>query len=245
MKTTTNEVNECAIILKTTPYKENDCILHVYTKTYGKLGIIAKGVRKMTSKNAFATQSLMISDLTFYLKKGLSLLVKANAVNYYKHIKENIESEIVANYVLEYFYRYTEDNQPQIEYFDTILAAMNALENGYPPLLVYLLFNVFILKINGVTIDVNGCVICGNHQVVSISVADGGFVCLEHMHQSRFFDKEVLRGFRYIHMVSLQNIDKLHLEMNVILELVEIMDNFVEEYTGVLLKTKKFIKQIV
>ncbi len=44
---------------------------------------------------------------------------------------------------------------------------------------------------------------------------------------------------------SLQNIDKLHLEMNVILELVEIMDNFVEEYTGVLLKTKKFIKQIV
>ncbi len=55
MKTTTNEVNEYAIILKTTPYKENDCILHVYTKTYGKLGIIAKGVRKMTSKNAFAT----------------------------------------------------------------------------------------------------------------------------------------------------------------------------------------------
>ena len=46
MKTTINEVVVTGIILKTTPYKENDMILHIYTRDYGKIGVIARGVKK-------------------------------------------------------------------------------------------------------------------------------------------------------------------------------------------------------
>ena len=79
MKTTINEVVVEGVILKRTPYKENDMILHVYTKEYGKIGVLARGVRKMTSKNASATQEMMVSELTINLRKGLSSLIKATA----------------------------------------------------------------------------------------------------------------------------------------------------------------------
>ena len=245
MKTTINEVVEDAIILKRTPYKDNDYILHVYTKTYGKLGIIARGARKMTSKNASSIQDLMTSELTFHLKKGLCLLMKAQPIHYYPQIKENIECEIIANYVLEYFYRYAGDNQPQEGCYETIIAALDALEKGYPPLLVYLLFDVFMLKQNGVELQVDGCAICGQPEVVSISIGDGGFVCMNHLKQRQFFDVEVLKAFRYIQKVPMVSIGQLHIEYSVLLELYDIMKAFVDEYTGIVLKTQKFVEQII
>ena len=44
MKTTTNQERIEAIVLKNTPYKENDMIIHVYSLQLGKIGIHAKGV---------------------------------------------------------------------------------------------------------------------------------------------------------------------------------------------------------
>ena len=86
MKMTTNEEVVEAIIIKTTAYKENDLILHVYTKEYGKIGILARGVKKLTSKNARACQPLMMSEMTIRLKKGLNTLIKATPMHYFRHI---------------------------------------------------------------------------------------------------------------------------------------------------------------
>ena len=245
MKTTINEVVVEGLILKTTPYKENDMILHVYTREYGKIGIIARGVRKMTSKNARATQQMMLSEFTIHLKKGLSVLMKASPLDYLRHIEENLESEIVANYILEYFYRYIEENNPIEKEFDILYDSLKKLDQGYPPLLVYLLFNVFILDHNGVSLDVDGCVICGSPKVVSISLTDGGFLCEEHLSNHTVFDKAVLKGFRHIHKIPLEHIDQLHLSNEVIRQLIPLMEQFIEEYTGVILKTSTFIQKIV
>ena len=233
------------VILKRTAYKENDMILHVYTKTFGKIGIHARGIRKMTSKNARACQEMMMSEFDIRLKKGLSSLIKATPTDYLRHIKESIDSEIVGNYILEYFYRYIEENQPSLEDYETLVASLKALDHGYHPLLVYLLFNVFILKQNGVSIDVDGCVFCGSKKVLSISLEDGGFVCAEHLSHHRVYPVEVLKGFRHIHKVTIIQIDTLHIEEKTMKELVPIMDYFIEEYTGISLHTNSFIRQIV
>lgn len=245
MKTTINEVTTEGIILKQTPYKENDMILHVYTHDYGKIGILARGIRKVTSKNARACQEMMLSEMTINLKKGLSSLMKASPVNYFRHIQEHLESEIVANYILEYYYRYIEDNNPMEEEYEILLASLESLNQGYSPLLVYLLFNVFILDHNGVSIDVDGCVLCGNPKVVSISLLDGGFICAEHLQRQNLYEVEVLKAFRHIHKITLFQIDQIHITETVMKQLIPIMDAFVDEYTGIQLKTSTFIKQIV
>lgn len=245
MKTTTNEVIVEGVILKQTPYKENDMILHIYTKEYGKIGVLARGIRKMTSKNASACQSMMISEMTIHLKKGLSSLIKATPIHYLRHMKESIDSEIIGNYILEYFYRYIEENNPREEDYEILIDSLNALDQGYRPLLVYLLFNVFVLNDNGVPIDVEGCVLCGSTQVVSISLEDGGFLCSQHLGNHHLYSVDVLKAFRHIHKIPMKKIDLLHIEEPIIKQLISIMDDYLEEYTGVSLRSKTFIQQIV
>lgn len=245
MKTTIKEEVVEGVILKKTPYKENDVILHVYTKSFGKIGIHARGVRKLTSKNARACQEMMISEMTIHLKKGISSLMKATPIHYLRHIKENLESEIIGNYILEYFYRYIDENIPSLEEYQMLVKSLYALDQGYPPLLVYLLFNVFILEHNGVNLNVDGCVVCGSTKVISISLEDGGFLCQEHLQHHRTYSIEILKAFRHIHKVSIDKIDSLHIDEEIIKKLIPIMNYFIEEYTGISLYTKTFIKQIV
>ena len=162
-----------------------------------------------------------------------------------RHIKENLDSEIVANYVLEYFYRYLEDNNPNQDEYDILYHSLKALDHGYSPLLVYLLFNVFVLNHNGVSIDVEGCVVCGSSKVTAISLRDGGFVCQNHRGNLQPCDINVLKAFRHIHKIPIQYIDHIHIEENILKELIPYMNGYIEEYTGVSLKTSAFIQQIV
>lgn len=242
--TTCEEVVE-TIILKRTPYKDNDMILHVYTHEYGKISVLARGIRKMTSKNARACQDMMISECTIRLKKGMSSLIKATPIDYLRHIKENLESEIIANAILEYFYRYVEDNQPSEQEYQMLRLSLLALNHGYMPLLVYVLFEVFILEHNGISLEVDGCVLCHASQVVSISIKDGGFVCQKHQGDRPAYDVKVLKAFRHIHKLSIVDIDRLHIEPDTLKTLIPLMNACIEEYSGVHLKTSVFIQQIV
>ena len=56
------EVVSLGIVLKTHPYKESDSLVTVYFKDYGKMTLIARGVKKLKSKNASACQSLTLSE---------------------------------------------------------------------------------------------------------------------------------------------------------------------------------------
>ena len=188
---------------------------------------------------------MMLSELTIALKKGISTLIKATPLDYFRHIEENLESEIVGQYILEYFYRYVEDNQPLEKEYRMLYEALHALDLGYPPLLVYLLFNVFILEHNGVSLDVDGCVLCGSPQVVSISLEDGGFLCSKHIGHHQPYSQDILKAFRHIHKIPITAIDHLHISSSAIQVLVPLMESLIEEYTGIQLKTSRFIHQIV
>ena len=78
------EVVSLGIVLKTQSYKESDALVTVYFKDYGKMTLIARGVKKLKSKNAAACQSLTLSEFTFIPRNGLSTLIKASSVDFYR-----------------------------------------------------------------------------------------------------------------------------------------------------------------
>ena len=94
------EVVCLGIVLKTQSYKESDALVTVYFKDYGKMTLIARGVKKLKSKNASACQSLTLSEFTFIPRNGLSTLIKASSVDFYRYLKEDIELEAYASYFM-------------------------------------------------------------------------------------------------------------------------------------------------
>lgn len=240
------EVVSLGIVLKTHPYKESDSLVTVYFKDYGKMTLIARGVKKLKSKNASACQSLTLSEFTFIPRNGLSTMIKASSFDFYRYIKENLELEAYASYFMEFVLKNEEDNQPDLEIFDTLKKSLDALNHGYPYPLVYLLYNAFILKRCGMALQVDGCVRClRQDHIAGISLEDGGFVCHDclSLHDKQL-DKVTLKAFRHINKLTIDSIDQLKVPDESIDLLMEIMDYYVDEMTGILFKTKKMIQSL-
>ena len=240
------EVTTLAIILKVIPYKEHDSIVHVYTREYGKIAILAKGIRKMTSKNAAALQDMTLSELTIVVRPGLSRLIKASIDKSYRHIKSDLVLQVYASYMLEFYDLYIEENQPDLEIYKTLEAILDDLELGYPYELLYCLMNAFILKMTGTSLQVDECALCGRKDhISSISLQHGGFVCSHCMTLEDLpYDKSFLRSFRHLNKISIQNIDDIHIAPQDYTNLVHLFEMFVDEYSGIHLKSRQFIQQL-
>lgn len=246
MKMTTKESEVIqGIILKQMPYKESDAILSVYTKEYGRISILARGIRKIKSKNSAACQSLTFSEFTVIVKKGMFPLIKASYIDYYRHIKEDIELEAYASYFMEFVYKFSEENNPDLLMFEQLKQALECLNQGYPAILVYLLFNAYILKVNGTPLNVDACSYCGSTKhIKGISYTSGGFVCSHCIGEyDKVCSKELLKAFRHINKFELKDIDQVNVEEGLWKELRQMMESYIDEYTGILFHTKKFLKQ--
>lgn len=240
-----NEVTTLAFILKTVPYKENDRLVYAYTKEFGKLTFIAKGVNKLTSKNAYSLQELTLVEMTVIPKKRISTFIKANIVEFYRFIKEDIVLQVYSSYIMEYIYKQEEENNPNEEVFNLIFDAMNALLKGYPPKLVYSLFNIKMLALSGTQLVVDQCSRC--HEVkpmVSISVKDGGFICCDCKQEDPLFSKEQLKLFRHLVLLGFKRIDDIHYQESDLMKITKIIEDFVEEYSGIYFQTKKFMTNL-
>ncbi|MEK7453171.1 MAG: DNA repair protein RecO [Patescibacteria group bacterium] len=97
------------IIIKKQDKGENDKIVTLLTKEYGKLDLIARGVRKNKSKLASHTELFSLSEIGFVLGKGKSVLVSACEINVFVCIKSNSEklktadciADLVCKYILQ------------------------------------------------------------------------------------------------------------------------------------------------
>lgn len=243
--TTKQESIVTGIVLKSTPYKESDALLQVYTYEYGRITLLAKGIKKMKSKNAAGCQTLTLSEFTCIIKKGISTLIKATPISFYRHIKEDIVLEAYATYFCEFIYKFTEENEPDDFLYEQFKTAMDYLEHGYSYQRVYVIFNAMILKLTGTPLVVDECSYCGRQDgIVGISYTGGGFVCQNCAGEyDNILDKEMLKTFRHINKLNLLQIDKLEICKEYENLLVKIMETYIDEYTGIVFKSRKFIKQ--
>lgn len=237
------EIVAKGIVLKVVPYKESDGILTIYFKEYGKLSVIAKGIFKPKSKNASACQPLMYSEFTLFLRSGLSTLVRAVPLDAFRYLQQDLSSMAVATFIAEYYYKGIEENAPNLNHYRFIYESLKRLNDGYPPLLVYLFTIAFILKDVGSAMLVDHCAYCEDkHQIVSLSVVAGGFVCLKHVNEKDpFYPAAVLRLIRYVNRLDIDEIDVVEADESSIKESKRIMESFLDEYCPIRFATRKFI----
>lgn len=234
-----------AFILKTLPYKENDRLVYTYTKEYGKITLLARGVNKLTSKNRAALQEITLVEMTFIPKKGICTLIRASINEFYSLLKEDLTLQIYSSYFMEFFYK-LEENEPNASMYSTLQLALDKLMQGYPPKLIYGIFNLRMLKDLGIGLEVNCCARCKEVKPIkTISIYDGGFICYECFKKDEeSMDKEVLKLFRHLYLLSFERIDEIHYSLALLDEVVEIIELFVDEYSGIYFNTKKFIDSL-
>ena len=141
-----------AIILQRTDYGEADRILTLLTPEYGKVRLLARGVRRVKSKLAGGIELFSVSTITFAKGRGeLGTLVSTRLVKHYDTIVQNLDRTMAGYDLIKKIHRTTED-EPEAHYFELLQQAFEALDDAEVPLpLIRFWFDAQLLRVNGHT----------------------------------------------------------------------------------------------
>ncbi len=112
------------VILKRLNYGEADRILTIYTKHYGKIRAIAKGVRKITSRKGGNLE--LFNHCVLFLAEGrnLDIVTEVQVVSSFSRLSRNLEKTAAAFYLVELIDQLTPDRQVNRQVFDLLVGAL-------------------------------------------------------------------------------------------------------------------------
>lgn len=201
-------------VLKQSEYKDYSVILTVLTKEYGKLSIVANGVRKPTSKNAGRVLPYTKSEFLIDYKQGKTIFTLKNVslIQTYKNIHFDLNLSTCASMMSEITDAFVMQGN-ESEYYQDVYEAFDQsftlLENKKDPITILCLFCSTVMKCFGIGVDVDECVHCGSKLIQAISIKDGGFLCKECAQKENvpFQDAVSLKRFRLICKASFKNFE--------------------------------------
>ena len=139
-----------AIVLSRTDYGEADRILSVITPTYGKLTLMAKGVRRIKSKLAGGIELFSVSEITFIKGRGeVGTLVSTRLIKHYERIVTNLDRTMLGYELIKRLHKATED-EPEEAYFTLMKNTFEALNDPEVDMtLIKMWFLMQLLRIGG------------------------------------------------------------------------------------------------
>lgn len=114
-----------AIILKRLNFSESDKILTIFTKEQGKLMVIAKGVRRITSRRAPHLEPLNESSLTLHRGKNFEVITEAKSLS---RREFNLKSFGFAFYAVEIIDKLLPDAEPHVEAYELLRSLLSQPE---------------------------------------------------------------------------------------------------------------------
>jgi DNA repair protein RecO (recombination protein O) len=138
------------IILGRTDYGEADRILTVLTPDFGKLSLLAKGVRRVKSKLAGGIELFSVSDITFIKGRGeMGTLTSSRLLKHYSGIVGNLERTMLGYELIKELHKVTE-SEAETEYFELLRGGFEALDDASIPLpVIKLWFGAQLLRQSG------------------------------------------------------------------------------------------------
>lgn len=231
------------IIIHVKEYREHDALLKVLCEDGKLLSISAKGVQKMNSKNAPAVQLFTLARFHVDVRPSSTMysLRRAEIIKSYRKIREDLMKQSVASYFCECIYRSDFDS----DMYPILIQSMDVLEKTEKPLQILCLFQSIMNRLHGIEPYVDGCVRCMSpHLIQGISYRDGGFACTKCLHaEDQIKTKEQLKMFRLLCKADIKHAGLIE-KLDFTTEVFEDLYQFFEEYSGISLKSAKFLKSL-
>jgi DNA repair protein RecO len=136
------------IILRRKDFGEADRILTVFTLHRGKVTIIAKGVRRITSRRAGNIELLNRVQMFLYPGKQFLILTEAIALDTFQKLKEDLTLSTYAYHIIELIDKLTADTQENPILYTHLVEVLRRLSNK-PRQILIRAFEVKILSLMG------------------------------------------------------------------------------------------------
>lgn len=121
------------IVIKKVDSGENNQLITLYTKDFGKLTAVAKSIKKPASKQACHLDTLNLVDFLLVSGKNYPIITSAQSLKTFPGIKASLSKSAVGSFVLEAFNNLIYDNDKDPKLWDFISGLLEQLEGSDMP----------------------------------------------------------------------------------------------------------------
>jgi DNA repair protein RecO (recombination protein O) len=233
-----------AIVLRSIRYGEADRILHLYSEHRGRVGAIAKGVRK--TKSRFGARLEPLSHVELMLHQGQGELLTITGVELLHSHRLSREQPYRLDVGLigaEAMLRLFGEPEANERAFTALARFLDALDES--PVLearaaldpLVLSFQLKLLWLSGYLPHLTSCVECGAGELVGFSARAGGAVCAPHGAGALRLSPEGLRGIEQLLSTPLADAHAAGLSERARRDALAVVTSSYEEHGGFRLRT--------
>jgi DNA repair protein RecO (recombination protein O) len=235
------------VVLRKLDYGEADRIYTLLTREHGKVGAIARGVRRSTSRLAGALELFSLVDAQ--LARGRSLDVVTQAVRLPgPRIDADLERTAHAGLIAELADRVSEERHPEEGLFELTVMALQDLAVEPEPRRASAYFMVVALNLLGYAPQLHACASCERplpEAAAAFSPAAGGFLCVDcgepGMHP---VPVPALKVLRVMATGGIELYRRLRLDASLLAEVERVLEAQLEYHLDRQLKSLRFLRQM-
>lgn len=232
-------------IISEVPYKDTSKIINIFTKE-GLIGCVAKGAKSLKSNLRVNTTKFTYGK---FIIKGtndkLNTLIEANVINELKNIKSDLLAVSYLSYIVDLTYQIIKQAYDTENLYNLFISTILKLNESLNPKVICNIYEIKVLDYLGVGINFNSCSKCGNTKnIVTINGDAGGYLCSNCYTNEIIYDTKTIKMFRMYYLIDINTISDLKISEEVINNIDHFINTYYDRYTGLYLKSKKFLKDI-
>jgi len=202
-----------AIVLNRRDFRETSLIVDFYTRDFGKISGLLKGIRTDPSKFASTLEIFSFNDIIFYEHKSSSLhLVSSSDLrDNFSPIRQSISKVGQGSLMVELVSALMPAEDKNEAIFDLLLESLKELETTSNPDKVSTIFKIKLLVLSGFKPHFDSCVLCGDRILgqSKFSLVLGGLLC-QRCHHKDPAARSIFRGT----VASILHIEKNSFKIN-------------------------------
>jgi len=239
-----------AVVLRRIDFGEADRVLVLFTRERGKLPVVAKGVRRISSRMAGHLELFTQSELQLAKGANLDVVTQAENRNPFRAVREDLTRTSTAYLIAELTDALTEEALEQPELYDLLTATFRALGTTDDPRLLAVHFQVRLLDLAGFRPVLMECVVCQAELAPgrnAFSAFLGGALCPRcgpGEPSARPIDSDVLKVLRNLQRAGLLGSAHFRAPEVVMREVERILRDLVERHTERRLRTPDLLARL-
>jgi DNA repair protein RecO (recombination protein O) len=238
------------VIIRHSDFSEADRLLTIFTREYGKIHGIAKGVRKSRSRKAGHVEPFTRTNLQLARGRDLFILTQAETLDGYANLREDLILLGYASYVIELIDRSTNDNEENRPLYNLMTKTLSRLNRGDHPNQATRYFEIRLLDYIGFRPQLITCMQCESEiqpEDQYFSAQQGGVICSNCGHrdpQVKPISMLALKYLRFFQRSSYRETSRATIPDEIFREMENLMQHYITFNLERSLNSPAFLRRI-
>lgn len=223
-------------IFKKEDIGETDRIYSVYTKDFGRIEVLGKGIRKISAKLRAGMELFSFSEIEFIKGKKGKRLTDAFLIKRFSRLRKDLKRLKISFKITDLLEKLIKGEEKDERILNLILETFDKLNDYFfshsleKTLFYYFFWN--LLNFLGYVPQINICILCQrkiNPPIFYFSFKEKGFLCLECSKKEKEkieVKQEIIKLISLFLKRDLSTLEKVKLEKKILDELKNFSENY-------------------